>query len=245
MDMKIVQHQLNRVGKWEFIGNVTFSTDNVIVSVKILFQRNGVNNEIHYLLTACVNQKFNLIFVMDGSGSIESQGKGNFQRSKDFVIDMVQSFNIGKDDTHVAVVLYSEKAQVVLKLGKYVDEVEKIVDKIEEMSYPGGKTNTGYALDEVRKEVFKDIKGSRKTVPNVVMVLTDGLSHDDVEEPAEELRDEGATIISLGVGCCYDNEELREMASDPVNEHVFAVSFSALSEIKGLVREQICHGKTS
>ena len=215
------------------------------MSVKILFQRNGVNNEIHYLLTACVNQKFNLIFVMDGSGSIESQGKGNFQRSKDFVIDMVQSFNIGKDDTHVAVVLYSEKAQVVLKLGKYVDEVEKIVDKIEEMSYPGGKTNTGYALDEVRKEVFKDIKGSRKTVPNVVMVLTDGLSHDDVEEPAEELRDEGATIISLGVGCCYDNEELREMASDPVNEHVFAVSFSALSEIKGLVREQICHGKTS
>lgn len=194
-------------------------------------------------MTACVNQKFNLVFVLDGSGSIESQGKGNFNRSKDFVIDLIRSFNVGKDDTHVAVVLYSDKAQVVLPLGKYY-KIDDIVKKIDKMHYPGGITKTGYALDKVRKKVFKDIKGSRKTVPKVVMVLTDGLSHDDVASPAQKLRDEDATIISLGVGCCFDDQELKEMATDPDEQHVFEVSFSALSEIKGLVREQICYGKS-
>lgn len=180
--------------------------------------------------------------MVDGSGSIESQGKGNFQRSKDFIIEIVRSFKISKDDTNVALVLYSKKAQVVFDLDKY-HKTDYIVKAIEKMSYPGGGTKTGYALDKVRKEIFKGLKKDRKSVPKVVMVLTDGQSQDDVEDPAEELRDEGATIISLGVGCCYDDKELKEMASDPVEQHVFEVSFSALSEIKGVVREQICTGE--
>lgn len=192
--------------------------------------------------TACVTQKFNLVFVLDGSGSIESQGKGNFQRSKYFIIEMVRSFNIGKKETNVALVLYSKKAQVVFDLDKY-DKIDYMVKAIEKMSFPGEGTKTGYALDKVRKKVFKGLKKDRKSVPKVVMVLTDGLSQDDVKGPAKKLRDEGATIISLGVGCCYDDQELKEMASDPDEQHVFEVSFSALSELKGVVREQICTGE--
>lgn len=192
--------------------------------------------------TACVTQKFNLVFVLDGSGSIESQGKGNFQRSKYFIIEMVRSFNIGKKETNVALVLYSKKAQVVFDLDKY-DKIDYMVKAIEKMSFPGEGTKTGYALDKVLKKIFKGLKKDRKSVPKVVMVLTDGLSQDDVKGPAKKLRDEGATIISLGVGCCYDDQELKEMASDPDEQHVFEVSFSALSELKGVVREQICTGE--
>ena len=155
---------------------------------------------------------------------------------------MVRSFTIGKDDTNVALVLYSKKAQVVFKLDKYY-KTDDIVQAIEKMSYPNGGTKTGYALDKVRKDVFKKIKKDRESVPKVVLVLTDGLSQDDVEDPAKKLRDEDATIISLGVGCCYDDQELKAMATDPDEQHVFEVSFSALSEIKGLVREQICTGE--
>ena len=192
--------------------------------------------------TACVRQKFNLVFVVDGSGSIKSQGEGNFQRSKDFIIELVRSFKIGKKDTNVALVLYSKKANVVFDLDKY-DKVDYIVKAIDKMSYPGGYTKTGYALDKVRSKVFKGLKKDRKSLPKVVLVLTDGKSQDDVAEPAKKLRDEGAAIISLGVGCCYDDQELKEMASDPDEQHVFEVSFWALSEIKSVVREQICTGK--
>lgn len=183
-----------------------------------------------------------MVFVVDGSGSIEFQGKGNFQRSKDFIIELVRSFKIGKKDTNVALVLYSKKAQVVFDLDKY-DKVEYIVKAIDKMSYPGENTKTGYALDKVRTKVFKHLKKDRKSLPKVVLVLTDGLSQDDVAGPAKKLRDEGATIISLGVGCCYDDQELKEMASDPDERHVFEVKFSALSEIKGVVRKQICTGE--
>lgn len=191
---------------------------------------------------ACVSQKFNLVFVVDGSGSIEYQGRGNFQRSKDFIIEIVKSFNIGKDETNVALVLYSSNAQIVFNLKKYY-RLDNIVRAIQRMPYPNGRTKTGKALEEVRKHVFKGLKGDRKNVPKVVMVLTDGLSHDDVSGPARKLRDAGATIISLGVGCCYDEDELKEMATDPDEKHVLEVSFSALNDFKDVVREQICSGE--
>lgn len=189
-----------------------------------------------------MSQKFNLVFVVDGSGSIEYQGRGNFQRSKDFIIEIVKSFTIGRDETNVAVVLYSSTAQLVFNLKKYYKS-DDIVRAIQRMSYPGGGTKTGKALDKVRKYAFKGLPKDRKSVPKVVMVLTDGLSQDDVSGPARKLRDNGATIISLGVGCCYDENELNEMATDPDEQHVLEVSFSGLNEFKGVVREQICSGE--
>lgn len=182
------------------------------------------------------------MFVVDGSESIERQGEGNFQRSKDFIIEIVKSFNIGKYDTNVALVLYSSSAQVVFDLKKYY-KTEDIVNAIQRMSYPGGSTKTGKALEKVKKNVFKGLKGDRKYVPKVVIVLTDGMSQDDVSDPAEDLRDDGATIISVGVGCCYDEDELKEMATDPDEKHVLEVTFSDLDKFKDTVREQICSGK--
>ena len=180
--------------------------------------------------------------MVDGSGSIEYQGRGNFQRSKDFIVEIVKSFNIGKHETNVALVLYSSKAQVVFNLKKY-HKTDYIVRAIQRMSYPGGGTKTGKALDKVRKYVFKGLPKDRKNIPNVVIVLTDGLSQDDVSKPARKLRDDGVTVISLGVGCCYDENELNEMATDPDEKHVLEVSFAALGEFKNAVREQICSGK--
>ena len=194
-----------------------------------------------FLSIGCVSQKFNLVFVVDGSSSIENQGKGNFQRSKDFIIEIVRSFIIGKYDTNVAVVLYSHISQVVFKLNKYY-ETDDLVAAIERMYYPRGGTKTGNALDTVRKYVLNGLKKDRKDLPNVVLVLTDGQSQDDVKNPSKKLRDEGATILSLGVGCCYDESELNEMATDPDEEHVLEVSFSDLEKVRGLVRERICTG---
>ena len=55
------------------------------------------------------------MFVVDGSGSIEDQEKGNFQRAKDFIIEIVKSFNIEEDATQVALVLYNSNPDVVFE----------------------------------------------------------------------------------------------------------------------------------
>ena len=195
-----------------------------------------------FLFTDCYSQKFNLVFVVDGSGSIEEQGKGNFQLSKDFIIEIVKSFKISKYETNVALVLYSSSADIVFDLKKY-HKTDDMVRAIQRMKYPKGYTKTGKALDKVRKYVFKGLKSDRKNLPKVVIVMTDGLSQDDVSGPAKKLRDDGVTIISLGVGCCYNETELKEMASDPDEKHVLEVSFSALKEFEGVVKGQICSGE--
>ncbi|XP_073228369.1 von Willebrand factor A domain-containing protein 2-like [Porites lutea] len=191
--------------------------------------------DIHY--QACVSQTFNLVFVVDGSGSIEDQEKGNFQRAKDFIIEIVKSFNIEEDATQVALVLYNSNPDVVFEFKDNFDDIE---EEIQEMDYPGGGTNTGKALDKVRNYVFKKLKKDREDLPKVVVVVTDGRSQDNVAVPAQQLRDDGATIISLGVGCCFDEDELNEMATDPDEKHVVEASFSELDKFKDAMKEQIC-----
>ena len=193
-----------------------------------------------FVLIACVSQTFNLVFVVDGSGSIEKQEKGNFQRAKDFIIEIVKSFNIREDATQVALVLYNSEPNVVFEFEYKFGDIKK---KIREMDYPGGGTKTGKALDKVRNDVFKTIEEDRKDLPKVVVVVTDGRSQDNVSVPAQQLRDIGATIISLGVGCCFDESELNEMATDPDEKHVLETSFLELDKFKDAMKEQICSGE--
>ena len=193
-----------------------------------------------FVLIACVSQTFNLVFVVDGSGSIEKQEKGNFQRAKDFIIEIVKSFNIGEDATQVALVLYNSDPEVVFEFEYKLKDIE---EEIQDMDYPGGGTKTGKALDKVRNDVFKNIEEDRKDLPKVVVVVTDGRSQDNVSIPAQQLRDDSATIISLGVGCCFDEGELNEMATDPDEKHVLEASFSELDKFKDAMREQICSGE--
>ena len=180
------------------------------------------------------------MFVVDGSGSIEEQGRGNFQRSKDFIIEIVKSFNVGKYATQVALVLYNSIPDVIFNFKYKIDDIE---EEIQDLDYPGGGTNTGKALDKVRNYVLKHLKKDREDLPTVVVVVTDGRSQDNVSVPAQQLRDDGATVISLGVGCCFDEDELNEMATDPDEKHVLEASFSELDKFKDAMKEQICSGE--
>ena len=94
------------------------------------------------------------MFVVDGSGSIEEQGRGNFQRSKDFIIEIVKSFNVGKYATQVALVLYNSIPDVIFNFKYKIDDIE---EEIQDLDYPGGGTNTGKALDKVRNYVLKHL----------------------------------------------------------------------------------------
>lgn len=111
------------------------------------------------------------------------------------------------------------------------------------MPYPGGGTRTGQGLNVIRNDIFSNLGASREKLPKIVVVLTDGLSQDNVVPPAQALRDMGVTILAIGVGCCYYRPELNAIASDPDADHVFTVSFKDLQKVTGSLREQICVGK--
>ena len=182
------------------------------------------------------------MFLVDGSGSIEYQGRGNFQRSKDFITALVRTFEVGRDKVNVATVLYSYYVEIIHHLNAYYSN-EEVVNAIQAMRYPGGGTRTGAGLNTIRNYIFGNL-GDRSQLPRIVVVLTDGLSHDSVITPARKLRELGVTVISVGVGCCYYTPQLNEMATDPDPSHVFNTrNFADLPNIEASLREQICFSK--
>lgn len=188
---------------------------------------------------ACSSQRFNLVFLVDGSGSIELQGKGNFQRSKDFLISLVREFEIGPNQTNVATVLYSQHYRIIHRLDTFYT-LAGVENAIQGMDFPSDGTRTGQGLNVIRNDILKNLGPARGDVPKIVVVLTDGLSKDSIVGPARALRDIGVTIFSVGVGCCYYKPELNEMATDPDQDHVFEAKFSDLQRIAGSLRENIC-----
>ena len=63
---------------------------------------------------------------------------------------------------------------------------------------------------------------------------------------AAKLRGASVTVFSIGVGSGANEEELKEMATDPDDTHVFTVSnFTLLDNITATLAQKTCQGKTS
>ena len=183
--------------------------------------------------------RYDLGFVVDSSASIEQAAVGNYQRMRDFMEELVNSLVVGESDVHVGLVKFSTKNIQQLVFSFQYDPVQ-INNQINAMAYDAGHTYTGQALNFTRTALFPS---ARKRVPHLVLIVTDGAASDDVIVPSQLLRDNGAIIYALGIGCCYNNGQLKNMASDPDQHHVFAVSFEQLPTIINKLHENICEGE--
>ena len=68
----------------------------------------------------------------------------------------------------------------------------------------------------------------------------------DTASEAAKLRDAGVTVFSIGVGSGANEQELKAMATDPDDTHVFTVSnFTSLDAITGTLAHKTCQGKMS
>ena len=66
----------------------------------------------------------------------------------------------------------------------------------------------------------------------------------DTTSEAAKLRDAGVTVFSIGVGSIVNEQELKAMATDPDDTHVFTVSnFTSLDNITGTLAQKTCQGK--
>ena len=92
------------------------------------------------------------MFLVDGSGSIERQGSGNFQRAKDFVKSIIEEFDISRDGTNVAFVLFASSVQVVFSLNEIYNKAD-MQQTVQAVPYPAGGTKTGAGLYN-HKRVF-------------------------------------------------------------------------------------------
>ena len=106
-----------------------------------------------HLIAAC-RARVDLAFVIDGSGSIEQYGKGNFRRCLNFVRAIVSRFNFRGGQTRVGVVLYSSSPRLIFDFRRYRSKGQ-ILNAVSRIRYPRGSTRTGYAMRYCYSRVFR------------------------------------------------------------------------------------------
>lgn len=171
-----------------------------------------------------------MYFLVDSSWSM---GEENFEHVRHFLYSMIQALHqVGGDRFKFALVQYNSKPTTEFKLNSY-STAQGALAHVKAMSYHGGGTRTGLGLDYLIRTHLNSASGSRAAdgVTQMVVVLTDGRSQDDVAEPAQVLHLADVKVFAVGVQDAVDSE-LREMASKPYDTHVFSVdSFLTLRDI--------------
>lgn len=177
-----------------------------------------------------------MAFLIDGSGSIEHYGRGNFRRCLNFVQNMVRSFVISPRHTRVAATLFSSSARRIFSFTQYRNK-RQVLHAIRRIRYPRGGTKIGRALNYVRRYVFGGRRGRRS---RVLIVMTDGKSYDRVGGPANVLKRMGVRIFAMGIGRRYNYRQLLQMASS--RQHVFTASFRTMSRVVRSIKRKACKG---
>ena len=108
-----------------------------------------------------------------------------------------------------------------------------------------GGTYTYDALDGVRTQGLSPGL-VRPNVARVAIVMTDGESYypDKTAEAAKKLKDEGVVVFAVGIGDQVNKDELKSIASEPVENYMFEVgSYELLDEIKEKLAIGACEGE--
>ena len=164
-----------------------------------------------------------------------------------FLANLVQAFSIGPDATRVGAIIFSEQVILEFTLSQY-DNSDAIVQAILTSPYLGQTTNTPEALRQTRLQCFNMANGDRPNVPNLAIVVTDGVPfppnrRSPALDEAKALRDTGAAVISIGITDAIDEDFLKGMSSAPqlLGQNYFtATDFGVLSEIQKTVVEGTC-----
>nr|XP_046274514.1 collagen alpha-1(XIV) chain isoform X1 [Scatophagus argus] len=190
----------------------------------------------------CKAAKADLVFLVDGSWSI---GDDNFLKIIRFLYSTAGALDrIGPDGTQVAIAQFSDDARTEFKLNSYKDK-ERLLDAINKISYKGGNTKTGRAIQHVKENIFTVEGGVRRGIPNVLVVLTDGRSQDDVNKVSKEMQMEGYIVFAIGFADA-DYGELVSIASKPSDRHVFFVDdLDAFKKIEEKLVTFVCEAATA
>ncbi|XP_030588312.1 integrin alpha-11-like isoform X1 [Archocentrus centrarchus] len=185
-----------------------------------------------------------IVIVLDGSNSIYP-----WYEVQDFLINILHKFYIGPGQTQVGVIQYGSSVVHEFKLDDY-QSVEEVVNAARKINQRGGEeTRTALGINIARSEAFQ--RGGRPGAQKVMIVITDGESHDSphlVQAVTDSERD-NITMYAIAVLGYYNRrginpeaflKEIKFIASDPDEKHFFNVTDeSALKDIVDALGERI------
>ncbi|NXF90312.1 ITA2 protein, partial [Eubucco bourcierii] len=187
-----------------------------------------------------------VVVVCDESNSIYP-----WDAVRAFLKKFVQGLDIGFNKTQVGLIQYANDPRVVFNLNTYQTK-DEVVKAMEGTYQKGGDlTNTFKAIDNARQFAFSPESGGRPTATKVMVVVTDGESHDgsNLKTVIGKCNEDNITRFGIAVlGYLIRNEldtknlikEIKGIASHPTEKYFFNVSSeAALLEEAGTLGERI------
>ncbi|XP_036988738.2 von Willebrand factor A domain-containing protein 2 [Artibeus jamaicensis] len=155
----------------------------------------------------CQAQSLDLVFVLDASASV---GPENFAQMQSFVRSCTLQFDVNPDVTQIGLVAYGSQVQTVFGLDSHVTR-PAVLRAMSQAPYLGGVGSAGTALLHIYDKVMTVQRGARPGVPKAVVVLTGGRGAEDAAVPAQKLRNNGVSVLVVGVGAVL-RDSLRRLA---------------------------------
>uniref|UniRef100_A0AAQ6AHT0 VWFA domain-containing protein n=1 Tax=Amphiprion ocellaris TaxID=80972 RepID=A0AAQ6AHT0_AMPOC len=149
-------------GQQQFISGVCA---NVSSSFQIL-------NSVAPAVQECAKE-LDIVIVLDGSNSIYP-----WSSITDFLSRFLEKIEIGPKLSQVGIVSYGETVTHRVNLSQF-DNTPALLDFVKDLPQQTGfKTMTFLGIDTARKEAFMPERGARPGVKKVMVIVTDGESHD-------------------------------------------------------------------
>ncbi|KAM9251970.1 integrin alpha-10 [Cariama cristata] len=187
-----------------------------------------------------------IVIVLDGSNSIYP-----WYEVQNFLSNVLGKFFIGPGQIQVGVLQYGERAVHEWVLGRY-RTAEEVVEAAKNISRQEGReTRTAFAIRQACTEAFSPERGGRADATRLMIVVTDGESHDGEELPEAlaECEKRNVTRYAIAVLGHYlrrqqDPEdfirEIKYIASDPDEKYFFNVTDeAALNDIVDALGDRI------
>ncbi|XP_038560432.1 integrin alpha-2-like [Micropterus salmoides] len=187
-----------------------------------------------------------IVIVLDGSNSIYPWPPMN-----EFLQKLIPGLDIGPINTQVSVIQYGVTPRFEFRLNTYKtkEELMAAVSSIKQMY--GTLTNTFNAIQFASDQGFSQTNGARPGAAKVMVVVTDGESHDSNvrDKVIANCERQGITRFGIAVLGYYIRnnintdkllKEIKSIASLPTENYFFNVSEeAALSTIAGTLGNRI------
>ncbi|XP_062897849.1 integrin alpha-10 isoform X1 [Mobula hypostoma] len=187
-----------------------------------------------------------IVILLDGSNSIYP-----WHEVQRFLSNVLHKFHIGPKQIQIGVLQYAETVIHEFHLGQH-KTARRVIEAARNISRQGGReTKTAMAIRVACSEAFSPERGGRKGATKVMVVVTDGESHDGLHlrNSLAECEKRNISRYAIAVLGHYirrrkDTEtfirEIKFIASDPDEKHFFNVSDeAALNDIVDALGDRI------
>ncbi|XP_062928544.1 von Willebrand factor [Mobula hypostoma] len=138
-----------------------------------------------------------VVFLLEASDKV---GEDNFNRTKEFVIKMIEQFKVSEDTTNVFVVQYADTVTEEFHFTKIQSNWE-VIERIKQMHFHGGEqTNTGKALQHLIESTLTTHNGAREEAPDLVFMITSNPPTDSITNPFNTVKEHGVELLPIIVG---------------------------------------------